>query len=87
MAFPPNNARVGSLCLSLTSELEMHMIPHDTHLPIGSLLFEGINQIDLTGPFDVLSRIPNSAYRISAGSRSERIMAYARCCLGRCAAA
>src|SRR6202044_2583158 len=42
----------------------MHMIPHDTELHIGSLLFEGIDQIDLTGPFEVLSRIPNSTYRI-----------------------
>jgi cyclohexyl-isocyanide hydratase len=40
------------------------MIPHDTHLHIGSLLFEGVDQIDLTGPFEVLSRIPNSTYRI-----------------------
>jgi putative intracellular protease/amidase len=40
------------------------MIPHDTNLNIGSLLFEGIDQIDLTGPFEVLSRIPNSTYRI-----------------------
>lgn len=40
------------------------MIPHDAHLRIGSLLFEGIDQIDLTGPFEVLSRIPNSTYRI-----------------------
>lgn len=40
------------------------MIPHNTHLQIGSLLFEGIDQIDLTGPFEVLSRIPNSTYRI-----------------------
>jgi len=40
------------------------MIPRDTHLHIGSLLFEGIDQIDLTGPFEVLSRIPNSTYRI-----------------------
>jgi hypothetical protein len=40
------------------------MIPHDTHLQIGSLLFEGVDQIDLTGPFEVLSRIPNSSYRI-----------------------
>ena len=40
------------------------MFPHDTHLQIGSLLFEGIDQIDLTGPFDVLSRIPNATYRI-----------------------
>jgi len=40
------------------------MIPSDTHLNIGSLLFEGIDQIDLTGPFEVLSRVPNSTYRI-----------------------
>jgi cyclohexyl-isocyanide hydratase len=40
------------------------MIPSDTHLEIGSLLFEGLDQIDLTGPFEVLSRIPNSTYRI-----------------------
>ena len=40
------------------------MIPHDAHLHIGSLLFEGVDQIDLTGPFEVLSRIPNSTYRI-----------------------
>jgi cyclohexyl-isocyanide hydratase len=42
----------------------MSVIPHDTHLHIGSLLFEGIDQIDLTGPFEVLSRIPNATYRI-----------------------
>jgi cyclohexyl-isocyanide hydratase len=41
-----------------------HMIPPDTHLQIGSLLFEGIDQIDLTGPFEILSRIPNATYRI-----------------------
>ncbi|KQQ26380.1 AraC family transcriptional regulator [Methylobacterium sp. Leaf123] len=40
------------------------MIPPDTHLEIGSLLFEGIDQIDLTGPFEVLSRIPNATYRV-----------------------
>ncbi len=40
------------------------MIPHDIHLQIGSLLFEGLDQIDLAGPFEVLSRIPNSTYRL-----------------------
>jgi cyclohexyl-isocyanide hydratase len=40
------------------------MVPHETHLQIGSLLFEGLHQIDLTGPFEVLSRIRNSTYRI-----------------------
>jgi cyclohexyl-isocyanide hydratase len=40
------------------------MASHDTHLQIGSLLFEGVDQIDLTGPFEVFSRIPNSTCRI-----------------------
>jgi cyclohexyl-isocyanide hydratase len=40
------------------------MFPNDIHLEIGSLLFEGVDQIDLTGPFEVLSRIPNSTFRI-----------------------
>jgi putative intracellular protease/amidase len=44
------------------------MIPHDTHLQIGSLLFEGLDQIDLTGPLEVLSRLPNSTCRIYAKS-------------------
>jgi cyclohexyl-isocyanide hydratase len=42
------------------------MIAPQTHLQIGSLLFEGIDQIDLTGPFEVFSRIPNATYRIYA---------------------
>ena len=42
------------------------MIPPETHLQIGSLLFDGLDQIDLTGPFEVLSRIPNATYRIYA---------------------
>ena len=33
-------------------------------MQIGSLLFEGLDQIDLTGPFEVLSRIPNSTHRL-----------------------
>jgi cyclohexyl-isocyanide hydratase len=40
------------------------MISHDIQLQIGSLLFEGLDQIDLTGPFEVFSRIPNSTYRV-----------------------
>lgn len=44
------------------------MIPNDVHLQIGSLLFDGLDQIDLTGPFEILSRIPNSTYRIYAKS-------------------
>jgi len=44
------------------------MIAADRPLQIGSLLFPGIDQIDLTGPFEVLSRIPNSTLRIYAQS-------------------
>jgi cyclohexyl-isocyanide hydratase len=40
------------------------MLSHDTHLQIGSLLFAGLDQIDLTGPFEVLSHIPNATYRL-----------------------
>ena len=42
------------------------MISSDRHLQIGSLLFEGVDQIDLTGPFEVMSRLPNSTYKIYA---------------------
>ena len=38
----------------------------DKHLQIGSLLFDGLDQIDLTGPFEILSRMPDSTYRIYA---------------------
>jgi cyclohexyl-isocyanide hydratase len=40
------------------------IIAPDTHLEIGSLIFDRLDQIDLTGPFEVFSRIPNSTYRI-----------------------
>jgi cyclohexyl-isocyanide hydratase len=44
------------------------MIP--THLRIGALLFDGIDQIDLTGPFEVLSRLPDSEFSIYAKTAS-----------------
>jgi len=40
------------------------MLPENLHLNIGSLVFEGLDQIDLTGPFEVLSSLPNSTYRV-----------------------
>ena len=42
------------------------MVANEVHLQIGSLLFENIDQSDLTGPFEVLARLPNSTYRIYA---------------------
>jgi cyclohexyl-isocyanide hydratase len=40
------------------------MIPDHNHFQIGSLIFEDIDQIDVTGPFEVFSRLPNSTYRL-----------------------
>ena len=37
-------------------------------IEIGSLLFDGIDQIDLTGPFEVLSRMPGARHRFYAKS-------------------
>ena len=45
------------------------MLSETVHLNIGSLLFEDLDQIDLTGPFEVLSRLPNATHRIYAKSR------------------
>ena len=45
------------------------MIPHDIHLAIGSLLFDDLDQIDLTGPFEVLAALPNVTSRIYAKTR------------------
>jgi cyclohexyl-isocyanide hydratase len=42
------------------------MIADDVHLQIGLFAFEGLDQIDLTGPFEVLARLPNSTTRIFA---------------------
>jgi cyclohexyl-isocyanide hydratase len=42
------------------------MISDDIHLEIGLLAFEGLDQADLTGPFEVLARLPNSTTRIYA---------------------
>lgn len=44
------------------------MIAPDTPLAIGSLLFEGVDQLDLTGPLEVLSRLPNATHRVYAKS-------------------
>ncbi len=40
------------------------IVAPETHLHIGSLIFDKLDQIDLTGPFEVFSRIPNSTYRV-----------------------
>ncbi|MCV9947591.1 DJ-1/PfpI family protein [Rhizobium sp. BT-175] len=46
------------------------MIPEDRHLNIGSIVFDGLDQIDFTGPFEVLARIPNSTFHLGAKTSS-----------------
>lgn len=36
----------------------------DGRLRIGSLVFDGMDQIDLTGPFEVFARLSNSSYQL-----------------------
>jgi cyclohexyl-isocyanide hydratase len=38
----------------------------DTHLNLGAVLFPDLDQADFTGPFEVLSRLPNSTFHILA---------------------
>jgi len=60
LAYPPKPQRLPMRC---RYRFEANpMIPPDTHLQIGSLLFDGLDQIDLTGPFE--ARIPNATYRL-----------------------
>jgi cyclohexyl-isocyanide hydratase len=42
------------------------MTEPDQTLHIGALLFEGVDQLDLTGPFEVLARTPGAAFRLYA---------------------
>jgi cyclohexyl-isocyanide hydratase len=42
------------------------MIPPDKHLQIGSPAFDELDQMDLTGPFEVLACLPNCTHRIVA---------------------
>lgn len=39
-------------------------------LTIGAIVFEGIDQIDFTGPFEVLSRLPDSTFHVIGKNRS-----------------
>jgi cyclohexyl-isocyanide hydratase len=38
------------------------MIPLDTHLTIGGLIYPNMDQCDFTGPFEALARVPNSHF-------------------------
>jgi cyclohexyl-isocyanide hydratase len=40
------------------------------HLNIGSIIFPGVDQMDFTGPFEVLSRLPESTFHVIAKDRA-----------------
>ena len=40
----------------------MTMIPLQTHLTIGGLIYPNMDQCDFTGPFEALARVPNSRF-------------------------
>ena len=43
----------------------MNAVNTDRHLHIGAIIFPRIDQFDFTGPFEVLSRLPNSTFHIA----------------------
>jgi len=51
-------------------------------MPTCTLLFEGIDQIDLPGPFELLSRIPNATYRIYVKATATPVRDVEDCGLG-----
>ena len=40
------------------------MMRGDRPLEIGALIFEGLDQLDVTGPFEVLSHLPDTVFRL-----------------------
>jgi hypothetical protein len=38
-------------------------IPTGQHIQIGAIVFPRMDQVDLTGPYSVLSRLPNSSFQ------------------------
>lgn len=48
----------------------MPEIPSTRHLHIGALIFPRMDQIDFTGPFEVLSRVPNSSFHVIGKEKS-----------------
>jgi len=47
----------------------MNLVPLQIHLHLGGILFPELDQADFTGPFEVLSRLPNSTFHIVGKTR------------------
>ncbi len=50
--------------------MEKEKKPRASHLTIGCLVYHRMDQIDFTGPFEVLSRIPNSSVHVIGKEKS-----------------
>ncbi|MEV7189031.1 hypothetical protein [Kitasatospora sp. NPDC093102] len=64
----------------MVQEAEKIVISSDTHLKIGSLVYEKVDQIDVTGPFEAFSRIPSVAAELRGLQVAQKIqlhLAYA----------
>jgi cyclohexyl-isocyanide hydratase len=48
----------------VTQKSSLGDVPPEQHLQIGALVFPQVDQMDLTGPFAVLSRLPNSSFQL-----------------------
>ena len=47
----------------------MNIVSESVHLHVGGILFPELDQADFTGPFEVLSRLPNSTFHIVAKTK------------------
>lgn len=45
-------------------------IPADRHIHAGAIIYPQMDQIDFTGPFEVLSRLPNSTFHVIGKERA-----------------
>jgi cyclohexyl-isocyanide hydratase len=48
----------------------MSDLNQNEHLEIGAVLFPGMDQADFTGPFEVLSQLPNSGFHVVAKEKT-----------------
>jgi cyclohexyl-isocyanide hydratase len=50
--------------MSDTKRTPPALIPEDQHIRVGAVIFPNMDQIDLTGPYSVLSRLPNASFQL-----------------------
>ena len=50
--------------MSEVRQLSPALVPLEQHVQIGAIVFPQLDQMDLTGPYAVLSRLPNSSFQL-----------------------